>query len=116
MLINLYCPNETSEARLPYKMNFHRLLSERVRRLIELEGREVIVTGDINVCATPIDHCDGELASSQEDFWSHPARAWFRDWLAPCGPMIDVVRSCWPERKGMFTCQLSFEVCINMVC
>lgn len=108
VLINLYCPNETSDARLPYKVNFHRLLSERVRRLIEVEGREVIVTGDINVCAAPIDHCDGELASKQgEDFYAHPARKWFFEWLAPRGPMSDVVRNCWPERKGMFTCKFS---------
>ncbi|PAV19983.1 DNase I [Pyrrhoderma noxium] len=48
VLINLYCPNETSDARLPYKMNFHLLLEERVRRLVEIDKREVIVTGDIN--------------------------------------------------------------------
>ena len=111
VLINLYCPNETSDARLPYKVNFHRLLSERVRRLTEIEGREVIVTGDINVCAAPIDHCDGELASVQgEDFYAHPARKWFHEWLAPKGPMVDVVRNCWPERKGMFTCMYTIHL------
>ena len=121
VLINLYCPNETSDARLPYKMNFHKLLSERVRRLIELEGREVIVLGDINVCSAPIDHAEGELgcvvgedgewegegegdAEGGEGFWAHPARKWFRDWLAPKGPMHDVVRERWPDRRGMFTC------------
>ncbi|KAI5124227.1 hypothetical protein M0805_005077 [Coniferiporia weirii] len=104
VLINLYCPNETSDERLPYKMNFHLLLAERVRRLVEVDKREVIVTGDINICAAPIDHCDGELASNKEDFWVHPARKWFHEWLAPLGPMVDVVRGCWPERKGMFTC------------
>ncbi|KAH8116241.1 DNase I-like protein [Phellopilus nigrolimitatus] len=104
VLINLYCPNETSDTRLPYKMNFHLLLAERVRRLVEIDKREVIVTGDMNICAAPVDHCDGELASNKGDFWIHPARKWFHEWLDPVGPMVDVVRRCWPERKGMFTC------------
>ncbi|PSR70675.1 hypothetical protein PHLCEN_2v13448 [Hermanssonia centrifuga] len=47
VLINVYCPNETSDARLSFKMNYHLMLQERVRNFIE-EGREVIVLGDIN--------------------------------------------------------------------
>ncbi|KAH0836508.1 Endonuclease/exonuclease/phosphatase [Lanmaoa asiatica] len=42
VLINVYCPNETSDARLPFKMNYHFMLQERVNKLIG-EGREVIV-------------------------------------------------------------------------
>ncbi|THH17846.1 hypothetical protein EW146_g3051 [Bondarzewia mesenterica] len=104
VLINLYCPNETSDSRLPFKMNYHFLLQERVRKLVEEEGREVIVVGDINVCAEPIDHCDGHLPSNASTFWEHPARAWFHKWLHPPGPMVDIVRSFWPDRKGMYTC------------
>lgn len=104
VLINVYCPAETSETRLPYKMNFHLMLEERVRKLIHEEGREVIVIGDINVTAAPIDHCDGHLPSHQADFWGHPPRAWLKKWLAPAGPMIDVIREAWPNRKGMYTC------------
>lgn len=104
VLFNLYCPNETSDARLPYKMNFNLLLAERVRRLVEIDKREVIVTGDINICAAPIDHCDGELPSNRDEYWVHPARKWLHEWLAPIGPMVDVVRQRWPDRKGMYTC------------
>src|SRR6266478_1451807 len=103
VLINLYCPNEGSDARFPYKMNYHLMLQERVRGLIAA-GREVIVVGDLNVCAAPIDHCDGHLPSNASTFWEHPARVWIRDWLAPKGPLIDVLRQFWPDRKGMFTC------------
>ncbi|KAG6332090.1 hypothetical protein ID866_7000 [Astraeus odoratus] len=103
VLINVYCPNETSDARLPFKMNYHFMLQERVRKLIN-EGREVVVVGDINICATPLDHCDGHLASNIATFYDHPARAWFRDWLVPNGCMTDVVRTYWPGRKGMYTC------------
>ncbi|PCH36272.1 DNase I-like protein [Wolfiporia cocos MD-104 SS10] len=104
VLINVYCPAETSDARLPYKMNFHLLLQERVRRLIEEEQREVIVLGDINVSATPLDHGDGHLPSTAAVYWDHPPRDWFRKWLAPNGPMVDAIRTFWPERKGMYTC------------
>ncbi|KAI9062637.1 DNase I-like protein [Trametes sanguinea] len=104
VLINIYCPNETSDARLPFKMSYHLMLQERVRKLIEEEHREVIVVGDINVCATPLDHCDGHLPSNQATFYDHPARAWFHNWLSPRGPMVDIVRSFWPERKGLYTC------------
>ncbi|CAL1715394.1 unnamed protein product [Somion occarium] len=104
VLINVYCPNETSDARLAFKMNYHLLLQERVRRLVDVEHREVIVVGDINICATPLDHCDGHLPSNANTFWEHPARAWFHKWLDPNGPMIDIVRSFWPGRKGLYTC------------
>ncbi|KAI0796106.1 Endonuclease/exonuclease/phosphatase [Abortiporus biennis] len=103
VLINLYCPNETSDARLPFKMNFHLLLQERVKKLME-GGREVIVLGDMNICATPMDHCDGHLPSNAKTFYEHPAREWFHNWLEPNGPMVDIVRSFWPDRKGLYTC------------
>lgn len=103
VLINLYCPNEGSDARFPYKMNYHLMLQERVKGLIA-EGREVVVVGDLNVCAAPIDHGDGHLPSNASTFWEHPARAWMRNWLAPRGPLIDVLRHFWPDRKGMYTC------------
>ncbi|KAH8103897.1 DNase I-like protein [Cristinia sonorae] len=103
VLINVYCPNETSEARTSFKMNYHLLLEARVKQLM-VEGREVIVLGDMNICATPMDHCDGHLPSNAKTFWEHPARAWFHKWLDPLGPMVDVVRSYWPERKGLYTC------------
>ncbi|RPD64027.1 DNase I-like protein [Lentinus tigrinus ALCF2SS1-7] len=104
VLINVYCPNETSDARLSFKMNYHLMLQERVRKLIEEEHREVIVLGDINICATPMDHCDGHLPSNIATFYDHPARGWFHKWLAPNGPMIDIVRQYHPDRKGLYTC------------
>ncbi|KAG2136393.1 Endonuclease/exonuclease/phosphatase [Suillus clintonianus] len=103
VLINVYCPNETSDARLPFKINFHVMLQDRVRQLMN-EGREVVVVGDINICATPLDHCDGHLASNAATFHDHPARAWFHRWLSPIGCMTDAVRTFWPDRKGMYTC------------
>lgn len=100
VLINTYCPNETSDARLPFKMNYHLTLQSRVAQLIA-DGREVIVLGDINICAQPLDYCDGHLESVKEKFWEHPARIWFKSWCGEGGALVDVVRKFWPERKGM---------------
>jgi AP endonuclease-2 len=113
VLINLYCPNETSDARLPFKMNYHLMLQERVRKLID-EGREVIVLGDVNICATPLDHGEGHLASKVDCFFDHPARAWLQRWIDPDkGPLVDVVRGFWPNRKGMYTCAF---LCRRPIC
>lgn len=105
VLINTYCPALASEGRLPFKMNYHRLLEERVRLLIEVEKREVIVLGDINISAQPIDHGEGKLGSNLREFWDSPHRAWYKNWLAPSGPMVDVIRQSWPDREGMYTCE-----------
>jgi len=104
VLINVYCPNLSSDERMAFKMNYHYLLQERVRQLVEVDHREVVVVGDINVTATPDDHCDGRLPSYKSTFWDEPHRKWFREWLYPQGPMYDVIRSFWPDRKAMFTC------------
>jgi AP endonuclease-2 len=100
VLINTYCPNETSDERLPYKMNYHLLLQSRVEQLIK-EGRDVIVLGDLNVCAHPLDHADGHLESVKEKFWEHPARKWSKALFGEGGILVDVVRMFWPERKAM---------------
>ena len=104
VLINVYCPNLTSEERMAFKMNYHYLLQERVRQLMEVDHREVIVVGDINITATPDDHCDGHLPSYEATFWDEPHRKWLREWLYPHGPMFDVIRQFWPDRKAMYTC------------
>ncbi|KAJ8502758.1 hypothetical protein ONZ45_g11466 [Pleurotus djamor] len=123
VLINLYCPNETSDVRLPFKMNFHLLLEERVKHLVHGEKREVIVVGDMNICAAPEDHCEGHLQTGTleddsaymqtfvpderkgQGFWRHPAREWFRRWIDnEDGMLVDVLRRQWPDRKGMYTC------------
>ena len=107
VLVNVYCPNDPSDERLIFKVNYSLMLENRVKTLIE-EGRDVIVVGDINVAATPLDHCDGGLASNRKEWYSDPARDWFRKWLAPIGPMHDIIREAWPDRKGMYTCAWLF--------
>ncbi|KAK4685463.1 AP endonuclease 2, partial [Tremellales sp. Uapishka_1] len=103
ILFNLYSPNETNETRYPYKMNFLHVLQKRVQLLMDA-GREVIIAGDINIMRAPIDSGEGGIRTSAEQHYEHPARRIFDNWIAPKGPMVDVVRESWPDRDDMYTC------------
>ncbi|TFK64761.1 DNase I-like protein [Pluteus cervinus] len=124
VLINVYCPNDGNgtEERDKYKMKFHKILSARVQGLVEVEGREVIVVGDLNACAAVEDHCEGPLYARRgqaegkkgdEGFWEKDSRKWLKNWLIQedehgnvtgGGCMVDIVRRHWPGRAGMYTC------------
>ncbi|RDB15925.1 DNA-(apurinic or apyrimidinic site) lyase 2 [Hypsizygus marmoreus] len=119
VLVNVYCPNDGigTEERDTYKSDYHRILEARVKGLVEKEGREVIVVGDLNACAAVIDHCEGHLMvargkaeglEGEDGFWGKDVRRWLRGWLVneddTGGYMVDIVRRLWPDRKGMYTC------------
>ncbi|KAG0051295.1 Class II abasic (AP) endonuclease [Gryganskiella cystojenkinii] len=106
VLFNLYCPNETDETRLPFKMDYYHLLEARVRGLIQ-EGREVMILGDMNVIPTELDHCDPEKWKKEcgcDDFTNTQPRRWFNAFLAPGGPMTDLYRVFHEGERGAFTC------------
>ena len=105
VLINLYCPNETNEDRLDFKLAFNAMLEARIINLIKA-GREVVAVGDINICARPIDHCDPVRRASESPyggFEHHPARKWFNELVGERGSLVDLGRHFYPERKSMFT-------------
>lgn len=102
VLMNVYAPNETGPERVEYKMAFYHVLEERVREL-QRNGREVLVVGDLNVVADVMDHCEGTSVPPSE-FYSHPARSWFRALIGADGPLIDMTRECHRGREKMYTC------------
>ncbi|KAG6864016.1 hypothetical protein C0991_001083 [Blastosporella zonata] len=120
VLINVYCPNDGNgtDERNKYKADFHTVLEARVKGLVEVEGREVIVVGDLNACAAVIDHCEGQIMvarglaeglEGEEGFWGKESRRWMRGWMVSedggrGGHMTDITRRLWPDRKGMYTC------------
>ncbi|KZO96829.1 DNase I-like protein [Calocera viscosa TUFC12733] len=102
VLINVYCPADTVKERFSYKMNVHLLLQERVRILVEEEKRDVIIVGDLNMCASMID--DGEpVPESKKRNWNEKPWNWLKDWVQPNGKLIDVTRRFHPDRAGMYT-------------
>lgn len=106
VLFNLYCPNETDDTRLPFKMDYYNLLEARVRELIK-EGRQVMVLGDMNVVPSELDHCDPakwKKESGESDFTNTPPRKWFNGFLAPNGPLTDLYRVFHKDQPGAFTC------------
>ena len=120
VLINVYCPNDGNgtEERDRYKADFHRVLRARIQGLVEREKREVVLLGDINACASLMDHCEGHLMvakgiaeglNGEEGFWGKNARRWLRNLMVDesegtKGYVVDVTRRFHPDRKGMFTC------------
>ncbi|GAA5909194.1 hypothetical protein JCM6882_003762 [Rhodosporidiobolus microsporus] len=106
VLINLYCPNETNSDRLVFKNNFNTMVDRRVRGLIKA-GRQVIVVGDLNICAADMDTAEPEQRARDaglENFTDHPPRKWLSEFTGEGGPMIDITRRLHPDRMGMFTC------------
>ena len=107
VLINLYCPNQTNEVRLEFKIQFNALVEARTRALIAA-GREVIVLGDINICATSCDHYQPKKRAQDDnldDFEDHHPRRWLRDLtVGPSAILIDTCRHFFPTREKMFTC------------
>lgn len=67
----------------------------------------MIVVGDMNVVAHPMDHCEGAALSpaTQAEFMAHPARTWFQALIAPStGILMDITRTHHPQREKMYTC------------
>lgn len=117
VLINMYCPNETNEERLDFKLAFNAMMEARILGLISA-GREVIAVGDFNICAKVIDHCDPVKRANDHPaygaFENHPARKWFNQFVTSdpakelfsnggTARMVDLGRYFYPDRKGMFS-------------
>jgi len=131
VLINVYCPNDglvyeprtNNDHRIQFKADFLNVLEIRIRNLLR-EGREVILVGDLNACASIDDYCKGDLLIEQiirereskildandvdpeEIFWEEKRSCrWLRDLiLGDQKCFVDVTRLYHPERKGMYTC------------
>jgi len=108
VLINVYCPNLSSDERMAIKTNYYYLLQER-GQLVEVDHREVIVVGEINVTATPDDRSDGHLQSYESTFWDEPRRKWFHERLYPQDPMYDVIRRSGRTGRPCIPVRLSFQ-------
>ncbi|KAK9377037.1 Endonuclease/exonuclease/phosphatase [Lipomyces chichibuensis] len=109
VLICVYCPANSTGDRSHYRETFLTSLSNRIRQLVEIEMREVILVGDINIIRDRIDTADpGECVKDGNnlDFKATFARQLLDTLLVPHpgGILVDVCRLLFPEREGMYTC------------
>lgn len=119
VLLGVYSPANRDESRDDFRVGFLEALDARVRNLVA-EGKQVVLTGDMNVISAERDTCnlperlrkDGLAVS---DFFSSPSRRLFNHLIvggrvfgerdAGKDPILfDLCRNFHPEREGMFTC------------
>lgn len=120
VLIGVYSPANRDESRDEFRLGFLGLLDARIRNLHSM-GKNVILTGDINISRDEIDsaHADSSIRKSgisREDYISAPSRRLFnhliyggrvigdRDPPRPTPILSDLCRVFHPDRSGMFTC------------
>lgn len=120
VLIGTYCPAYRDESRDSFRMDFLNALDARVRNLTAM-GKQVFLTGDINISKCPIDSAHAiegirKCTATEQEFLSSPPRKLFNELLADGevvgkrGPgreqpvLHDICRSFHPGRTGMYTC------------
>lgn len=126
VLIGTYCPaGAESEERVAYRQLWWRALDERCRNLIR-SGREVILTGDLNVNCAAIDQVEADVEEYEYPKLGPVGKTFYRllhgtpagtrdagdvavpiglepDPGATDGIFVDLSRHYFPDREGMYT-------------
>ncbi|KAF4984447.1 hypothetical protein FZEAL_410 [Fusarium zealandicum] len=120
VLLGVYSPANRNESRDDFRIGFFQALDVRIRNLVA-EGKQVILTGDLNVVRSEIDSTNVAETLRKEglelDGWRNmPARRIFnqlifegdvlgsRDEGREQPVLWDLCRCFHPERAGMNTC------------
>jgi AP endonuclease 2 len=120
VLIGTYSPANRDSSRDEFRVGFLNALDVRVRNLIAA-GKQVILTGDLNVIRSQLDTCNLLEALRKEDMtledWlAMPSRRLFNQLIfegdvvgerdeGRDGPVMwDICRCFHPDREGMYTC------------
>ncbi|KAH8650742.1 DNA lyase [Ilyonectria robusta] len=120
VLFGVYSPANRDESRDEFRLGFLQALDVRIRNLVA-EGKQVILTGDLNIIRSDIDSTNVTEMLQKEglstaDWMSMPARRLFnqlifegtvegpRDEGRETPVLWDLCRCFHPERAGMNTC------------
>ncbi|KAF7548340.1 hypothetical protein G7Z17_g7128 [Cylindrodendrum hubeiense] len=120
VLFGVYSPANRDESRDEFRLGFLQALDVRIRNLVA-EGKQVVLTGDLNIIRSDIDSTNvAEMLQkegvSTADWMSTPARRLFnqlifegtvegsRDEGREDPVLWDLCRCFHPEREGMNTC------------
>ncbi|KAK9285382.1 hypothetical protein L1049_024573 [Liquidambar formosana] len=101
VLFNIYGPRAECDdvERIQFKLTFFKILQKRWESVL-LQGRRILVVGDLNIAPAAIDRCD-----AGPDFEKNEFRRWFRSILVESGGhFFDVFREKHPDRKEAYTC------------
>ncbi|KAH8907525.1 DNase I-like protein [Coniochaeta sp. PMI_546] len=120
VLIGVYSPATRDDTRTDFRLGFLEALDARVRNLVDM-GKQVVLTGDLNIIRSEIDTAGVKEMLRKEDmtmdeFMSMPSRR-FLNQLLFGGRVIgdrdegreqpvlwDLCRIFHPDRLGMYTC------------
>lgn len=134
VMIGTYCPaGAESEERIAYRRLWWRALDERRRNLVSM-GRQVILTGDLNVHCDALDQVDADEEEYKPDKLGPVGSTFYRllhgmsvlensDENLPStepeqittdqtGVFVDLSRHFFPEREKMFTVSI-FQLLIG---
>jgi len=104
VILNIYFPNGGDRAdgteMLSYKLNFYASLFEYLRDL-KAQDYQIIVTGDFNICHTPIDIANPEANKNSIGFL--PIERAHLTRLRDEEGFTDVFRHFYPEQKNQYT-------------
>ncbi|KAF6810265.1 AP endonuclease 2 [Colletotrichum sojae] len=120
VIIGTYSPATRDSSRDDFRLGYLNALDARVRNLVA-EGKQVILTGDLNVIRDELDTCNikehlRKEGMSVEDWMQMPSRRLFnqlvfdgqvsgeRDEGRENPVLHDLTRIFHPKRQGMFTC------------
>jgi AP endonuclease-2 len=120
VLLGVYSPANRDESRVEFRLGFLHALDVRIRNLVS-EGKQVILTGDLNISRSDMDSTNvaetlRKEGISVEDWISSPARRLFnhlvfegtvigqRDEGREKPVLWDLCRCFHPTREGMNTC------------
>ncbi|RKU41997.1 Class II abasic (AP) endonuclease, variant 2 [Coniochaeta pulveracea] len=120
VLIGVYSPATRDETRTEFRLGFHEAMDARVRNLVAM-GKQVILTGDLNIIRNELDTAGLQETLKKEDmtlddFLNTPSRR-FMNHLVFGGKVLgkrdegreepvlwDLCREFHPDRQGMYTC------------
>lgn len=120
MLIGTYSPATRDSSRDDFRLGYLDALDARVRNLVA-EGKQVVLTGDLNVIRSELDTCNlrevlRKEGMSVEEWMEMPSRRMFNQLVFDGNvagkrdegrgePVLhDLTRMFHPSRQGMFTC------------
>ncbi|KAK9828127.1 hypothetical protein WJX81_008100 [Elliptochloris bilobata] len=107
VLFNLYLPASTRPGqtdgagdRFKHKLRMLQVLDHRMQTALDA-GRAVLVVGDLNIAAHPLDHCHFARNAVMEAFLDErPDRAWLASIVGLGGRLTDLYRRDHPEEQA----------------